>query len=1162
MSTDHRAALSNIRRFDQLIPYLRDEMGWPISEDSFERVDDLFYDFTPDELGIDPQTAAKIQEIKRLRPLSPRQPWGIFFVKFEPKRLPVVALRRILNHVALKKRASANSAERSAWARDDLLFISNYGESHERRISFAHFSPSENNKDLPTLKVLGWDNLDSALHLDGVAEKLTRNLAWPQNEDDVDGWRTRWRSAFTLRHREVITTSRELSVRLAELSRAIRDRIRSALAIETELGPLTRLYKAFQVSLVHDLDSDGFADMYAQTIAYGLLSARIADPTSRSAADFATHLRTNPFLRELMTTFLRGGESRSHTGAATIDFDELGVSEIVQLLDAANIEAVVRDFGDQNPEEDPVIHFYELFLKEYDAKKRMQRGVFYTARPVVSFIVRSIDELLRTKFGLSDGLADTVTWGEMAKRHRNLVIPDGIPTTQAFVQVLDPAVGTGTFLVETIELVHHTMAMKWKEEGHTEQRIGALWNDYVPEHLLPRIYGYELLMAPYAIAHLKVGLKLLETGYQFKSEERVRIYLTNALEPASDLGQQSLARMFSALAREARAVNSVKRDQHFTVLLGNPPYSGTSANNGEWISRLIQDYYEVDGKRMGERNPKWLQDDYVKFLRFGQDSSEKNPFAILGLITNHGYIDNPTFRGLRQSLIRTFPQAWILDLHGNAKKRETGPDGKADENVFDIQQGVSILMAMRGPSASPGVRKADLFGTREIKYEFLRGNSVGMVEWTEIRPVSPFYVFVRQDEAIRAEYLRYPSIKTVMEVNVLGFQTHRDHFAIDFDRETVISRFEAMRDARRSDAEIRATFDLKDNRDWKLSEARSTIRADPRWKSHIIRCLFRPFDVRWCYFSPVAVEYPRRELLEHVAGRENLCLLLPRQIGFLPWRHAGISDTVAESCAISAKTKEQNYNFPLYLFDNGEVKSRDGQTRPNLSMDFLIELGQSLESSERGPNGLPNGTTPEHVLCYAYAVFHSPTYRARYGEFLKMDFPRLPYPGSSALFRGLASLGRHLIDLHLSRLLVSDERAALYFGQSTPKVGNISYHAGTVWLDDSQESGFRTVPESVWNFHIGGHQVCDKWLKDRRGRTLSIDDIAQYEQIVDALAETMRLMLGIENIIEEHGGWPTAFHGREVPNELAQSGPSFGGQMSFGKDGKIRGTASLKNWKS
>ena len=324
MPTDHRERLARIRRFDQLVAYLRDELGWPIYSDDFE---ELTFEYTPEELGIDVKNAAKIQEIKRLRPLAPSQPWGIFFVKFEPKRLPVVALRRILGQVTLKKRASGNESERQAWAPDDLLFVSNYGEGEERRIAFAHFSNPQDGHDLPTLKVLGWDNRDTPLHLDAVVRELTEHLTWPDDEDDTDAWRERWRAAFKLRHHEVINTSKQLSECLAELARAIRDRARTAMAIEAESGPLTKLMKAFQTALVHDLDEAGFADMYAQTIAYGLLSARVTDPARRTTEDFAAHMRTNPFLKELMHAFLRVGGRRSTAGAPGIDFDELVVPQ-------------------------------------------------------------------------------------------------------------------------------------------------------------------------------------------------------------------------------------------------------------------------------------------------------------------------------------------------------------------------------------------------------------------------------------------------------------------------------------------------------------------------------------------------------------------------------------------------------------------------------------------------------------------------------------------------------------------------------------------------------------------------------------------------------------------------------------------------------------------
>ena len=526
--------------------------------------------------------------------MAPGQPWGIFFVKFQPKRLPVVALRRILGRVAITKRPSADDAERPSWAPDDLLFVSNYGEGDQRRIAFAHFSKPQATRDLPTLRVLGWDNLNTPLHLDDVARKLTDHLAWPDDEKDADAWREQWRGAFQLRHREVIATSKTLSVRLAELARAIRDRAKSALEIESAAGPLTRLMKAFQTALLDDLNADGFADMYAQTIAYGLLSARIADPNRKTAEGFATHMRTNPFLRDLMEAFFRAG-GHPEPGAADIDFDELGASEVVELLDDANMEAVLRDFGDRNPQEDPVIHFYEHFLAEYDKSQKVSRGVFYTPRPVVSYIVRSVDELLRSEFGLEDGLADATTWGEMAVRNEGLEIPKGTPYDQAFVEILDPAVGTGTFLVEAIDLIHKTMVKKWKEQGHGDRKIKTLWNDYVPEHLLPRLHGYELLMAPYAIAHLKIGLKLYETGYRFGSDERAQVYLTNALEPPPETSQITMD-FLPALAREAEAVGRVKRTRQFTVVIGNPPYLGEAGRGGKWIASLMRGV-ELPSKR-------------------------------------------------------------------------------------------------------------------------------------------------------------------------------------------------------------------------------------------------------------------------------------------------------------------------------------------------------------------------------------------------------------------------------------------------------------------------------------------------------------------------------------------------------------------------------------
>jgi SOS-response transcriptional repressor LexA len=1148
MQTDHRAELASIKRFDQLIAYLRDEMGWPIARDSFEEVDDLFYDFTADELGIDPKTAAKIQEIKRLRPLSPKQPWGIFFVKFEPKRLPVVALRRILGKVALKKRASANSAERAAWAADDLLFVSNYGEGDERQISFAHFARAQDGHDLPTLKVLGWDNRDTALHLDAVARELTAHLAWPEEEANAEDWRSRWRSAFTMGHRETVTTSRDLSVRLAGLARDIRDRISTALAIETDKAPLTRLMNAFREALVHDLDPDGFADMYAQTIAYGLLSARIADPHRKTADDFAAHMRTNPFLRELMETFLKVGGRRGRAGGPGIDFDELGVSEVVDLLDHANMEAVVRDFGDRNPEEDPVIHFYELFLKEYDARKRMQRGVFYTPRPVVSYIVRSVDEVLRTEFGLADGLADTTTWAEMAKRNEGMAIPDGVSPDQDFVQILDPATGTGTFLVEVIDLIHKTLVSKWRAKGHGDKHIEELWNEYVPRHLLTRVHGYELLMAPYAIAHLKIGLKLYETGYRFGSDERARVYLTNALEPTQDFsGKLDFA--IPALAHEASAVNRVKRDVRFVVVLGNPPYSKSSQNQGRWIVGLMEEYKRT--VRSEETQIQALSDDYSKFLRFAQFAVESAGFGIVSYITNNSWLDGPLFRDMRSSMASFFHGVRILNLHGDSRKRFAPPDGQADENVFDIQQGVAINSLSRSPQPDSERRTwyEELWGTRDERYASLRKHKL-FRNAGSLEPSPPHHLFVPVSQEMESEFNRFWHLHDVFgtgnresdnhQCYGAGFVTQQDKFAVAHSIDELSKNVEAFLDSRNTDDSLWKRFEFCSTNQWNFGRAKRELKQLDVSRT-ARRCLYRPFDYRFTIFDRNVCTIVRKRITLQFAD-DNLGLLSTRRVTRLPYNNVFVCDTFAEYKV--ASHDRNTIVFPLWIYPIDE--EQDGQLldrtrRLNLSPRFLAAMARAMNRETAGDVG-PAGATPESLFHYLYAVLHSPNYRSRYAEFLKVDFPRVPVTSSLDLFGALSRYGKVLSDLHLLRAESLDADVVDYVGGRLPPVEKVSWARDSVWLDGSQTVGFRGVPEEVWNVHIGGYRVCEKWLKDRKGRTLSKEDIAHYQKIVVALSQTTRLMKEIDEVIEQHGGWPGAFHvPTEVPRTEAGAQPRVGG---------------------
>jgi len=868
--------------------------------------------------------------------------------------------------------------------------------------------------------------------------------------------------------------------------------------------------------------------MYAQTIAYGLLTARVTNPKGDVTDDLATHIPvTNPFLKELLETFLHVGGQRKITGRSGIDFDELGVSEIVELLDDAKMEDVLRDFGDRNPQEDPVIHFYELFLKEYDAKKRMQRGVFYTPRPVVSYIVRSVDELLRTEFGLADGLADTTTWGEMAKRHKNLVIPEGGSPEQFFVQILDPATGTGTFLVEVIDLIHRTLVDKWKTHNHSDAEINALWNEYVPKHLLPRLYGYELLMAPYAIAHLKIGLKLYETGYRFGSDERARIYLTNSLEPASDIEQQVFSGMLAALAHEAQAVNKIKRKQRFTVVIGNPPYAGHSANTGAWIADRMRDYYVVDGKPLGERNPKWLQDDYVKFMRFGQFCLQQSSSGVLAFITNHGYLENPTFRGMRQSFLKTFNIGYVVDLHGNVKK---GQGGVSDQNVFDIQQGVAVGVWTRWYLKQNQNRMSygDMMGDRSHKYNQLLRETIPQTAHAKVLPVSPFYLFIPQTKNLRDEFALGISLQSIFHVSTMGVTTGRDQLCVSHEEEEALRKIDEFK-SNIPESELAHRFGLSNKSGWSIEAARKSVRVSGVSTECINAFAYRPFDVRVLYLDSAIVGRSRLDVMKCMMSGKNLALCTTRQVNG-DFCHVICTRLISNDCLVSLASGERTYAFPLFYTSN--LLNDDG-LESNVNKEFLTNLATKLGWPGENTQWLHHKLGPQDVFYYVYSLLHSPTYRSRYSEFLKIEFPRLPLLGIFDLFQNLVRLGGELVALHLLESPQLNNLVTTYIGPKNPEVERVGWSDDTVWLDAPAMKkgqpakpgtiGFRGVPEDVWKFHIGGYQVCEKWLKDRKGRTLSKDDIDHYQKIVVALSETIRIMGEIDEVIEEHGGWPGAF---------------------------------------
>ncbi len=633
-------------------------------------------------------------------------------------------------------------------------------------------------------------------------------------------------------------------------------------------------------------------------------------------------------------------------------------------------------------------------------------------------------------------------------------------------------------------------------------------------HLLPRLHAFELMMAPYAIAHMKIGLKLAETGYRFGTEERARIYLTNALEPWV---KQLPLIGFDALAHEAAAVNEIKRHKCFTVVIGNPPYSNYGQlNKNPWILGLLDDYK----RGLGEKKLN-LDDDVIKFLRFGHVTIDRSGIGLLGFITNHTYLDGVTHRRLRQSLTESFRSLRLIDLHGSIKKSECCPDGSPDKNVFDIQQGVAVGIFRKSPEDGTELFHSDLWGTREAKYQWLNRHSVAGTDWEVVKPTADRFYFVPHNLASDSDYNNFVSIRDAFLEAATGFETARDHFAIGFTEEDLKTR---LRDlvGPDSDGVIRSRWGLDDKRDWNLSTARARLRKLENPLAAIRNCCYRPFDNRETHYDDLIVTWPRVKVLGSIDAT-NPALVAARMVKGEEHNHFFVVNQPTEKIFISGKTSNNAFIFPLYQREGGQVflsikAGRQASERKlNLRADFLARFRYELALTEPEYDFEAFATDIFH---YTYAVFHSPGYRSRYAEFLKIDFPRLPLTGKLELFHALARLGGELTALHLLESPKLAQPITEFIGGHHPKVEKVSWSRNTVWVDKAQTTGFQGVREDVWNFHIGGYQVCHKWLKDRKGRSLSDADIEHYGKIVVALHETIRLMGEIDDVINRHGGWP------------------------------------------
>jgi predicted helicase len=902
---------------------------------------------------------------------------------------------------------------------------------------------------------------------------------------------------------QTIKSPKRLAEMMAGKARLLSNIIGNALTSDEndqEDSTLKDQMKAFKDFLIHDITPQEFADVYAQTIAYGMFAARLHDPTldtfsRQEAAELIP--KSNPFLRNLFGYI---------AGPDIDDRIKWVVENLSKIFLACNVEEILKTYGKTTKMEDPIIHFYETFLSEYDPKLRKARGVWYTPQPVVNFIVRAVDDILKTEFDLPQGLADTskttIKVDSQTPDKRSATGYKLMEKEVHKVQILDPATGTGTFLAEVIKHIHQ------KFQGQQ-----GIWSNYVESHLLPRLNGFELLMASYAMAHLKLDLLLTETGFKTTSSQRFKVFLTNSLEEH----HRDTGTLFASwLSAEANEANHIKRDTPVMCVMGNPPYSGESANKGEWIMDLMDDYKQEPGgkEKLKERNPKWINDDYVKFLRYGQYFIEKNGSGVLAFINPHGFLDNPTFRGMRWHLLKTYDKIYTIDLHGNSKKKETTPDGCADNNVFDIQQGVSINVFVKtGKKKANALGKVfhyDLYGKRDFKYDFLNKNSMQSVDFNKLTNVAPMYFMVQKDFESQKKYDEGFSVSDLFSLNNVGVVTSRDTFVIDESKSVLSKRIEDFFILEKD--LLKSNHGVRENKSWVIDEVkRQALAFEP---VDIKKISYRPFDNRFLYYNDYFVERSRKEVMQHFSSDLNLGLVIGRQgqvVGSMQWNLVFITKNITD---FNIYYRGGGNTYPLYLYpeiNQQKTIDQSAERKPNLSAEIVKKITEKLGLTYTNEKETTENTfAPIDLLDYIYAVLHSPNYREKYKEFLKIDFPRVPYPKDKATFWQLVKLGGEIRKTHLLESPVVEQYITQYPIDGDNVVGKPKYENGKVFINESQY--FDNVPQVAWEFYIGGYQPAQKWLKDRKSRVLEVEDILHYQKVIVALSETSRLMKEIDAI--------------------------------------------------
>ncbi|GAA8214005.1 DNA methyltransferase [Helicobacter pylori] len=911
-----------------------------------------------------------------------------------------------------------------------------------------------------------------------------------------------------------ITNAKDFATHLSPRTRYLKD----ALIKYQEKTQVSSIFNNFKEYLYEELSFEDFSDALAQTLTYSLFLAKLNHPFEKINLDNVRSSIPKNFavIRE-MADFLKKLDE--------IQEIQWLLNEILSSINHVDMDSILKDLND---DKDPYLHFYETFLSAYDPKLRESKGVYYTPDSVVKFIINALDSLLKTHF------KDAPLGLKSALDNEN-------------IKLLDFATGTGTFLLEAFRKALETR--KTSDGG-----ISTKEDKY--QNLLKQFYGFEYLIAPYAIAHLNLSQAFKEEFKKpLKEDDALKIILTNTLiQPSEIAAYRGLNPIFET---ELKSAQEIKKDENILIITGNPPYSGASSNEGlfEWEVKAtygiepefqtieiekkvkltdkikkhlknIQTQKQSDTKKalkelknlhskyklQNEKNPKWLLDDYVKFMRFAQNKIESLGHGLFGFISNNAFLDNPTFRGLRHSLLECYDELYILNLHGNARKKEKTPQGAKDENVFNIMQGVSInLFVKKAQTTKQKIHYYDVYGERAEKYAFLAQNDLNSIEWLELAPREPFYLLIPQETPLLEEYEQGFSVQDMFQVGGTGICSKRDHVVFHKDKESLLKLLKDFSTLEPS--ELRRKYDIgDDSRDWRLNNAIREVETNiKRLEEYIVLCQYRPFDYRWTYYtsnSRTFLAYPVYDVFKHMLPpqqnpktpnqtRKNVALITSRRfcqsqksgVGFVSNK---ISDLRTWTCP---GMERGDYVNPLYH-------------NPNYTENFTPEFRSFIDKHYN------HSFEPLEVLGYIYALLYSPNYRKRYEDFLKADYPKILFTNNKDLFRVLSLLGIELIGLHVlneESLNYSFEKLKdTTIGEScykeahdrNPIIKKPLHNEPEQRLYINHSAYFRGVSQEIYDYMIGGYGVLDKYLKSHKDEPCDFDHVSN---IIKVIARTIEI---------------------------------------------------------